>query len=551
MNSFIGIWTDQKNTTISITKVTETTSALTVSICYNNGRGPFTGVIQTASDQIIVVNFSDDTGNITGTLSTDKSSISWSNQTTWKKVASALAVTFKNNSGLASTTPIHIGFFAGTPPTGQAGTPFSVFNTATGESLSPIDNDSGTYPSTGNWYTLTELSKGVTITSFSGRIYVCYNTPWSPQYKNYEPGQAVTDPNFFLRYDKMEMTFTGNPNDVADLTSIDYWSIPMTLNTYLDSSSSITPVQTVSGFLQGVTAVSIYDKLKQLTTPTVSGLAGPGGIDGKPLPALVPGDFKKYPKGPTPLTSFARIIGPSSYPPAYPLPGAIPVTPYDLFHNYLTFLHTEFGPSTKKGATIPSLGKGVIATIQGKFAGVGPNVPSTGPQSKQTYDLTATIDDNLDILLTGSVSSVTGTTTILYKSDDLMNPEGIYGGNTPYHLNGSTAAQAPGNDVYGWIGGDLFSGFSIGALGSSTNINGTMAGAMPSQDWFTISSSYFFSGLQPNNDTNYNRWAATLSELSNAYNFAFTDRFAHVLASLNPATIDTLEIELLNTTNVL
>ena len=168
----------------------------------------------------------------------------------------------------------------------------------------------------------------------------------------------------------------------------------------------------------------------------------------------------------------------------------------------------------------------------------------------QTYSFTATIDANLDILLTGTVSSVSGKTTILYKYEDLVNPTGIYGGNAPYYLNGSTTSTTPANDVYGWIGGDLFSGFSIGALGSSTSINKTMVGAMTSQDWFKIDTSLFFSGLQPSNNTNYNQWASKLAGLSNAYNFAFTDRFAHVLASLDPSTVDTLEIVLLDTTGV-
>jgi hypothetical protein len=49
--------------------------------------------------------------------------------------------------------------------------------------------------------------------------------------------------------------------------------------------------------------------------------------------------------------------------------------------------------------------------------------------------------------------------------------------------------------------------------------------------------------MQPGN-TYYNQWAATLSNLSQAYNFAYSDRFAHVLVNLNPADVDTLEIVL-------
>ncbi|MDP1897850.1 MAG: hypothetical protein Q8K43_08190, partial [Sulfurimicrobium sp.] len=137
-----------------------------------------------------------------------------------------LAVNFINNSGLKAT--VSVGFLPGPPAAGEGALPFSIKNLKDGSEIDALDNSGGAYPCSGQWYTLDDLSAGVEVSSFSGRIYVCYDTPWTIQHQAYEPGQAVTDPNFFLRYDKMEMTFTGSPSDVADLTSIDYWSIPMT-----------------------------------------------------------------------------------------------------------------------------------------------------------------------------------------------------------------------------------------------------------------------------------------------------------------------------------
>ncbi|HEY8036681.1 MAG TPA: beta-1,3-glucanase family protein [Methylobacter sp.] len=448
-----------------------------------------------------------------------------------------LKLTFSNNSG-ENDSQVSIGFLS--PPAAISTT--SIQNCKDGSTIYPLDNGNGPYPFAGNWYTLDELSEGVSITAFSGgRVYVAYGTPWTIQHVGYEPGQAVTDPNFYLRYDKIEMTFSGSPYDVADLTSIDYWSIPMTLKTFLSGKQ----IQTVSGLLPGVTTQKLFQALNALTTPPASGLPGPGGIDGTPIPALVPGQYQVYPTGPAPGTAFARIIGPSSYPPIYPAPGAIPVQPYPLFHDYLSFLLEAFGPGTVT-SLIPTLGNGVIATIAGNFAGVGSPVPLSGSQSKQTYNLAATIDNNLDITLTGTVSSdPTITTTMLFKIDDLLNPAGIYGGNAPFYLNGATTATNLGNDVYGWICGDLFAGLNIGAVGSSTSYNGTIVGALPSESWFfgKLPSALFFNWLQPNN-LYYNQWAATLAKYSQAYNFAFTDRFAPVLASLNPENIDTLQIVL-------
>ena len=425
---------------------------------------------------------------------------------------STLKITFNNNSSVADAQ-VSIGFVSGSTTAA-----FNITNAADSSTILPLNQQVGD----GNWYALTDLSQGVNVTNFSGRVYVSYGQTWKVLKANYEPAQNITDQNFFLRYDKMELTFNGNPDDVADLTSIDYWSIPLSLETFLKSKS----VETDLGLNSGVTMQTVFNALNKLTTPPVSGLSGA-------LPALVPGKFTQNPDQPG--SGFARIIGPSSY----PVIGGVPVTPYDLFEDYLGYLLTSFGPSTSVGTTIPGLGGGTIATISGHFAGVGPNVPSTGPQSAQDYDLSATIDSSKDITLTGTVGGAN--TTMKFNNSDLKNPAGIYGANAAFSLNGG-GLQNPGNDVYGWISGDLFSGLNIGALGSAVKVQGTMVGAMTSSEWFSIPNTKLFQNLQPNNATHYNQYAATLQGLSQAYNFAYSDRFAPVLVSLNPSTVDTLQI---------
>lgn len=433
-----------------------------------------------------------------------------------------LKVIFKNNSGLSDKL-VSIGFVSGSQTA-----PFSIsYPSPTPQEpleleIQPLNKEAGK----GNWYSLTDLGAGVSIQNFSGRIYISYGQTWSVLNAGYEPAQNITDANFFLRYDKMELTFNGNPADVADLTSIDYWSIPMQLETFLNGIT----VQTDNGIKAGITSYEIYTQLNALTATPQSGLANA-------LPALVPGNFTQQPNQPG--TGFARIIGPSSYPPI----GGVPVTPYNLFEVYLNFLIQNFGPNTTVGKTIPGLGNGSIATIAGQFNGVGPNVPATGPQSAQAYNLTASIDASGDITLSGTVGS-NPSTKMIYKKSDLINPSGIYGANAPFSLNGG-ASQNPANDVYGWITGDLLAGLNIGAIGSETVINKTIVGAMTSTDWFTIPNTSLFSNLQ-NSPSNYNQYAAVLQNLSDAYNFAYSDRFSPVLVSLNPATTDTLQISLLN-----
>lgn len=454
---------------------------------------------------------------------------------------STLNVTFTNNS-THKVSDISIGFVPG------AGATFNVTNAVTGDTINPLNTAAGS----GNWYSFSDFvnpksggSNGVNITNFSGRIYIAYGTTWSVQYAGYEPAQAVTDPNFFLRYDKVEMTFNGSASDVANLTSIDYWSIPISLNTYIHGAK--VGGNSVSGLLGTTTAQDIYNDLLALTSPTQSGLTGLAGNDGSVIAALVPGSFVQYDSSsPAPGTAFARIIGPSSYPSIYPNQG-IPVTPYQLFSGYLNNLVTRYGVGTSVSAIVPGLGNGTIATIAGSFAGVGPNVPATGPQSAQSYNLTATIDDSCNITLTGTIGSDTDQ-TMVFAVNDLLNPTGIYGGNSPFSLNGAAAAP-PANDVYGWISGDLLSGLNIGAVGSSSTVHNppsvptvSMVGALSSQLWFTMPINFLYGNMQPAG--NYNPWAATLQPLTQAYNFAYSDRFAHVFASLNPTNVDTLELVL-------
>ena len=432
-----------------------------------------------------------------------------------------LQLRFANHSQVPADTPIWIGLVPGSQAAMQ------VHDAATGAALLPV-NQGGSYPRAGNWYALSGLSQGLSIEAFSGRVYVCYGMPWTVQGAGYEPAQTPADPNFLLRYDKLELTYTGSASDVANLTSIDYWAIPMSLQATRDGAATGAPVL---GLLGGITAQQMADALSALTTPPVSGLAGA-------VPARVPTD-------PGAGQGFARVIGPSSYPPVFPPPGGRPLTPFNLLQGYLQTLLARFGPGTARGASLPMLGGGVVALLGGQFAGVGPNVPPTGPQAQQAYALYACIDADCNLTLRGQASAV-GDIQMHYACQDLLNPHGMHGGDAPFSLNGGPLA-APGNDVYGWIAGDLFAGLNIGAVGSPVKPAGAAmpVGAWRSEDWFKLPVSQFFAGLQPHSPVlAWNAWAATLAARSQAYNFAYTDRFAPVFVSLNPAMVNGLLVTL-------
>lgn len=407
--------------------------------------------------------------------------------------APPLLVTFKNDSGLADSR-VYIGFVGG------SGSQLVATNVATGQPLflSQFQDE--------HWYKLNTLRSGISLTKLTGgRIYVGYDTPWTFLNSGYEPPPAIsTDPNYTLRYDKMEMTYTGNPADVADTTSIDYFSIPLALNVYQGGTSG-----TLVGSVTGSPVNPAELALRRVTVPVGAAVV-------------------KTTKG------FVRVIGPGVYPP----PPGQPASPYNDFESYLTYLYKKYAP--KHGH--------IVATVKGHFYGVGNG--STAQTAPQDYAFTATIDPGLDITLTGS-GTVVGPHTLFLSKANLVAPTGIYGANPSFSLDGGQAG-APQNDVYGWIIGDLLAGLNVGAVGSTViPPGGTMqVGEMNSQDWFTLPN--YFGALQPTRKSNYNRWAAALAPLSQAYNFAYSDRFAHVVATLNPGApsfVDTLQIVFLGKKN--
>lgn len=392
-----------------------------------------------------------------------------------------LKIELVNKSGLPDDR-VFFGFVGG------AGSELQAVNLGDGKPV-PFS----TYESP-NWYTFGALKSGIGVTRFiGGRIYVCHNAPWTFMRPNYEPSPVnPNDPNYLKRYDKMELTYQGSQYDVADTTSIDYFSIPMEL--YVSKNG------VPAGSVTASPADKVVTALGAITSPV-------GG-------AVISGEGGKL----------VRVIGPGVYPP----PPGLPASPYDDFQSYLRYLRADYAPT--RGGT--------IATIKGRFGGVGKN-PTTPETKPQDYDFRATIDDALTVTLKGA-TTLLGEHTLVLTKVNLIGPSGIYGANPDFTIDGKSTY--PLNDVYGWMIGDLLSGLNIGAVGSTVTPAGagTPVGEMDSQQWFKLKD--YFGALQPGRKGNYNQWAATMAPLSQAYNFAYSDRFAHVVATLNPAVVDTLQI---------
>jgi hypothetical protein len=407
------------------------------------------------------------------------------------------------------------------------------------------------------WYKLSEIDSFVIGVTTSGRIYVAYYDPFSPTAAGGEPSiVAPNSPAYKKRFDKFELTFDGSHYGVADLTAIDYWSIPMSLETEKGGAK----IDSLDGVKVGSTANEIHTSLSKLSNPVQSGKTGQEIIEafanvGQPLAQGIQDQLENPASGLVTDDSgnFVRIIGPNTYPafghpasdPAKNLPPGLPFMPYNTFLEYFQYLIDTFGPGKATPSGFSQLGGGKIAQLAGEFT--GSSAGSGPPCEDQTYKLWASIDNNFNLTIEGTGSKV-GAIKMTITKWDLLNPAATYGGNPTFSLNGN-APQTPQNDIYAHILGDFFAGLNIGAIGSSVTVGEKVVGEMPSSEWFSTlpKAGYLFDKLWGGQVTNYwNQWAQELNPRSDAYNFAYAERFSAPQISIDPSAVDTLTLILLD-----
>ncbi len=445
---------------------------------------------------------------------------------------STLNIKITNNSGIPDDQ-VFIGFWDAT-----------LNATIKGVSMKSISKDSA-------WYKLSDIENFVMSATTSGRVYVAYYDTFSPTGDGGMPSIIAPGSTAYTkRFDKFELTFDGSTTGVADLTAIDFWSIPMSLETEKDGQK----VDSLDGVKSTSSAHEIYTSLSALSDPTRSIATGQAIIDafsaaGHPL---APG-IQDQLKSPAPGLvmdgdDFVRIIGANTYPPfgdpANNLPPGLPFTPYDTFVEYIQYLIDTFGPGKTTPSGFSQLGDGKIAHLAGEYG--GSDYDTGHPYDPQSYDLWASIDDDFNLSIDGT-ASVVGDIKMTTTKWSLLNPAAIYGGNPTFSLNGGPL-QTPKNNIYAWIFGDFFAGLNIGAIGSAVTVDGTVVGEMSSSEWFSKlpGSGKLFDKLWGNGVTNYwNQWAQKLNPCSDAYNFAYAERFSAPQISINPNTVDTLTLILL------
>ncbi len=363
---------------------------------------------------------------------------------------------------------------------------YAIFTAASGNPFVATNN--GQALSLTTCYSFAELSNGITLDRITvGVVYISLGKPMTSNRSDAPSFTNTSDSDYYTRWDKFEITFNGNPADVADLTGINSFAVPISIKTYGDSGT--TPRESLG--------YSIYaDEMISLLT------------------AEATNDSAKL-KGPS--NDFLRVIGPTTYP-------AGSFGPYPPFDDYLNSVIASGDP----------------ILIQGLYSGGGGSPETT----TQEYTFTNIFDTGGNMIMNGGGTVVGMNHTIVISNDVLAY--NIYANNPDYYVDGVKSDFAD-NDVYSASVRDVLAGFAIGYVGSTVldPVTGVAFKDEFSKHWYATNQPLAFSDVQPGNEF-FNGYAEVFWKHSDSYGFPFSDKLhKSVQASLNPANVDTVEIVIL------
>ena len=241
------------------------------------------------------------------------------------------------------------------------------------------------------------------FTMGGGRMWFTYGANcWAIQSTGYTPSLAdFNDPNFPLRYDKIEAFITGSKDDNLDITAVDGFSIPFSVKAYA-SASPATTTQTLRGSAGNnvIAALGAIAANADAAAP-----AGPAGGPSLPKitgnsPYLVinansQGKTTAAPYTDSPIGSagaFVRIIANDNQIATYAGDLVSAAANYGVPDNYNWGTYNNYVMRMDGRAAFPYKG---ATNIVGSFRGVllpGQQTYSSAETSPQTYSLTATFD---------------------------------------------------------------------------------------------------------------------------------------------------------------
>ncbi len=339
--------------------------------------------------------------------------------------------------------------------------------------------------STTTSYSFAELSNGITLNHVDGGVfYVSLGKPMTSNRTAAPSFTNTSDPDYYTRWDKFEITFNGDSTDVANLTGINSFAVPISIKTYGNGGTTQRESRGYS-----IYADEMINLLEAEATNNSAVLKGA-------------------------TNNFLRVIGPTTYP-------AGTSGPYPVFDNYIN----------------SAIASGDPILIQGLYLGGG-ILPNT---TNQVYTFTNTFDSGSNMIMNGGGTAVGMDHTIVISNDVLAY--NIYANNPDYYVDGMKSSFAA-NNVYSAAVRDVLAGFAIGFVGSEVidPATGTAFKDEFSKYWYATNQPLAFSDVQPSNEF-YNGYAEVFWKYSDSYGFPFSDKLHKpVQASLNPANVDTVEI---------
>ncbi|MEO8675626.1 MAG: fibronectin type III domain-containing protein, partial [Casimicrobiaceae bacterium] len=397
----------------------------------------------------------------------------------------------------------------------------SVSSVASGSALAGLAQAGQvTSPYTGNPRTVYEFSMS---TVSSGNLFISYNQPVA-----YPPAPTVTA-NY--RFQPLEFSYSNAIVSNGDLTSIDFYGIPLELQTFASTDAALQhPLDRVTYYTSTPTLrrafVNVNPDLQYAFV----------GTSGAATTVFNPG-------GPNPYDSFLRIIGPNQLaaPGTSPLPSGAPTGnpkpwPYPSFAGYLDAL-------ANNSYTFNEVDNGVISAYTFNYSGSitkvkagtdEPCVPGGKTVAGWLIKLTGTTqapsplpsDAEICIPLPATDPGTGSADFFIYGAVQNCEALSIYpmGGLPTCQDTDAATLAVMSNSVYGWIQADVLAALNFGYMqGSADTTTGNVG---YSNVWYNLPPVQYPFGLarKSPDDGNYNPWAALMYNHSDAYGFAFSDR---------------------------
>lgn len=409
--------------------------------------------------------------------------------------------------------------------------PFHVYGTGAGgaatavplSSLTQVGNQ--TSPYTGD----VRPVYGFNVTSVNGgRLWVSYGSPVV------YTSDADPDASTPYRLDKMELAFnaSGNGGGGADLTSLDYYGIPMELQAIGFTGA----VQDVRTFYASTPTI-----LKQIYALRGNNQMGSAFLQ-TPSPGASPAPGSSPSPSPTPasgwnpntdsLSTFLRVLGPQTI---AGNPGATSAFPYTSFASYLNSMVGKppliLTGNGGVGYGTPNTSYFYEATVSpdGKGGFIVSMIP-TQPMTNAPFGLTPApspvpLAANLPV-------------TLSLPKNQLDFAVYSAGANT-WAVPVECDEQGPSkNSIYATIVGDFVSAVQFGY------INGK--GPNNSSAWYSSFPVLLpFANARPTNDGFYNPYASIFYNLSDSYGFPFSDRNGRVSPLLDIGSVPVMLVRVL------